>query len=522
MADPQANASKNLWVEYTHQDGRKYYYHTASKQTVWQKPDELKTSKEIALENSPWKEYTTPEGKKYYHSATSKETVWTVPEDYKVLLDQLAEEAKAKETGSTAAAGAAAGSATTASAISATSATSATSPVKPMTSTSSSVVSTPSPLRHQAIPPTGGIHVQIPTSVPAVPVPVPASVPIQVPVQQQQPSQLAHNPPPQQLTSIPGSEPLRTNPPTFIPPPNPPSRPPFSHQQGSRPPRFQQSFVPSENSRNHNRDRNNVDEAPEFSTKEQAEEAFKNLLRETGVTSTWTWEQTMRAVVSNPMYRALKTVAERKSAFQDYVDERRIQERQEERARQQRLKQEFLDLLKKRNDKVTHAKKEEARQRRKNGMAALGSLLQSMENEITLMTRWTEARELLQNHKEFQASDTIQALNKMDQLSVYEDHVKHLEREYDQKRARDRVLRKRTERKRREEFKELLTEMRKKGQLNAKTLWMQIQPLMKEDPRYQDMLGQPGSTPMELFWDMIEDLDEKLYQDRKMIQDLLK
>ncbi|KAF9365807.1 PRP40 pre-mRNA processing factor 40 [Mortierella sp. NVP85] len=527
--DPQTG--KSLWVEYTHQDGRKYYYHSVTKQTVWQKPDELKSPKEIALETSPWKEYTTSEGKKYYHNASTKETVWTVPEEYKILLDQLAEETRAKE----AAAGPTQPVAPTLPAGA--TATSPQTPVKPLTPTSSSVVSTPSPLRHQALPPSGA---------------------------QSQPS--APPLPPQPIASIgvPGSDPLRSSAPGFMPPMNPSSRPPFSHQQGSRPPRFQQSFVSDNSSggeRHHhrgNRDRN-LDETPEFSTKEEAEEAFKNLLKETGVTSTWTWEQTMRAVVSNPMYRALKTVAERKSAFQDYVDERRVQERIEERARQQRLKQDFLELLQK-SDIVTHTsrystisrlfaeepafqaieddrqrfaifdsylndlirqEKEEARQKRKSGMAALTSLLQSMD-EITLMTRWAEARELLQENKEYNESETIQGLSKMDQLSVYEDHIKHLEREYDHRRARERVLRKRTERKRREAFKDLLADLKKKGSLNAKTSWMQIHPLIKEDPRYLDILGQPGSTPMELFWDLIENLDEKLYQDRKMIQELLK
>lgn len=55
MADSQTTLSsstpgipgKNFWKEYTHQDGRKYYYHTMSKQTVWQKPNELKTAKEV-------------------------------------------------------------------------------------------------------------------------------------------------------------------------------------------------------------------------------------------------------------------------------------------------------------------------------------------------------------------------------------------------------------------------------------------------------------------------------------------
>ncbi|KAG0371274.1 hypothetical protein BC939DRAFT_503074 [Gamsiella multidivaricata] len=512
MADSQP---KSPWVEYTHQDGRKYYYHPVTKQTVWQKPDELKTPKELALEASPWKEYTTPEGKKYYHNAATKETVWTVPEEYKALLDQLKEETKAKET-----------------------AAPVQPPVKPQTPTSSSVVSTPSPLRHQAIPP--GTQ--------------PAS------------SQLHHNPqlpPQQQIAPIltrdhPGSDPMRSNGPPFLTPQNPGARPPFAHQQGARPPRFQQSFVPSEGGSGRGRDRN-MDEIPEFSTKEQAEDAFKNMLKETGVTSTWTWEQTMRAVVTNPMYRALKTTAERKTAFQEYVDDRRIQEKLEEKARQQKQKQDFLDLLKS-SDKVTHAsryttisrlfaeepafksiegdhyrqsifdsyvgelirqEREDARQRRKFGTAALTALLQSMD-EITLTTRWSEARELLQEKKEYKESETIQVLHKMEQLTIFEDHIKQLEKDYDQKRARERVLRKRTERKRREAHKELLVELRSKGQLNAKTCWMQIHPQIKDDSRYQDMLGQPGSTPMELFWDMIEDLDEKLYQDRKMIQDLMK
>lgn len=266
----------------------------------------------------------------------------------------------------------------------------------------------------------------------------------------------------------------------------------------------------------------------------------------------------MRAVVTNPMYRALKTTAERKTAFQEYVDDCRVQERKEEKERQQKQKQDLLDLLKS-SDKVTHAsryttisrlfaeeaafkaieddrlrfsifdgyvgelirqEKEEARQRRKSGMSALLSLYQSM-GGITLLTRWSQVQEMLQENKEFKNTEVMSGLNKVDQLAVFEDHIKQLEKEYDQNRIRERVLRKRTERKRREGFKELLTELRKSGQLNAKSCWMQVHPLIKEDPRYTSILGQPGSTPMELFWDLIEDLDERLYQDRKMIQNLL-
>ncbi|KAF9192850.1 PRP40 pre-mRNA processing factor 40 [Haplosporangium sp. Z 767] len=525
-------SSKNVWTEYTHQDGRKYYYNTITKQTVWQKPKELKSPKELALEASPWKEYSTPEGKKYYHNANTSKTVWIIPEEYKALLDEVEDEKKTKDPATMT------GVSSTATTPVATQTQAATTPAVPVTSvtptksqsfvSSTSAVSTPSPLRHQAV--------------------APGAQPTQPHLQQQQ------QPPSMHGRDHRGPEP-------FMPPQHHLSqRPPFPHQQGPRQPRFHQGFGSSDNNNIRARERTmHVNEIPDFATKEEAEEAFKNLLRETGVTSTWDWDQTMRAVVTNPMYRALKTATERKSAFQDYVAERRIQEKEEEKARLQKQKQDFLDLLAA-SDKVTHAsryttisrlfadepafkaieddrlrfsifdnyvgdlirkEKEEARQRRKDGMAALASLLQSMD-EITLMTRWTEARELFQARTEFKESEAIRILNKIDQLTVYEDHIKHLEREYDQKRARERILRKRAERKRREAFKEVLSEQRSKGHLNAKTCWMQIHPLIKDDPRYLDILGQPGSTAMELFWDVVEELDERLYQDRKMIQDVLR
>ncbi|KAG0210975.1 hypothetical protein BGX28_008683 [Mortierella sp. GBA30] len=508
--------AKNAWTEYTHQDGRKYYYHTITKQTVWQKPDELKTAGERALESSPWKEYSTTEGKKYYHNATTSQTVWTVPEEYKALLDVIAEEKKASLTPASASAATATSKATMAS--------------KPLTPTSSSAVSTPSPLRHQAIIPGG-----------AQPSPVP---------QQQQ----------QQQPQLHGRE-LTSGGPAFMPPQaSAVGRPPFPHQ-GSRPQRFQQSFVPSDSNNIRVGDRTvNMNETPEFATKEEAEQAFKNLLKETGVMSTWTWEQTMRAVVTNPMYRALKTTAERKTAFQEYVDERRIKEKEEKKARQQKQKQDFLDLLGQHPEKVTHLsrystisrlfaeepafkafeddkerrnifdghvgellrkEKEEARQKRKAGMTALSTLLPKIE-EITFRTRWSEAREILYKREEFKESEMMPNLGKIDQLNVFEDHIKQLEKDYDNRRARDRVMRNRTERKRREGFKELLGELRSKSQLSAKSCWMETYPLIKDDPRYYEMLGQPGSSAMDLFWDLIEDLDHRLYQDRKMIQNLLK
>lgn len=52
-----------------------------TRQSTWEKPDDLLTPEEKVFKGSNWKEYTTPEGKKYYSNLTTKATVWEVPEE---------------------------------------------------------------------------------------------------------------------------------------------------------------------------------------------------------------------------------------------------------------------------------------------------------------------------------------------------------------------------------------------------------------------------------------------------------
>lgn len=56
-----------------------------------------------------------------------------------------------------------------------------------------------------------------------------------------------------------------------------------------------------------------------WATHEEAEKAFNHLLRKAGVDSTWTWEQTMRAIVTDPLYKSFNSLAERKAAWQKVV-----------------------------------------------------------------------------------------------------------------------------------------------------------------------------------------------------------
>lgn len=57
-----------------------------------------------------------------------------------------------------------------------------------------------------------------------------------------------------------------------------------------------------------------------FATVEEGEKAFMHLLRKAGVDANWTWDQTMRAIITDPLYKALNTLAEKKTAWQKVSD----------------------------------------------------------------------------------------------------------------------------------------------------------------------------------------------------------
>uniref|UniRef100_A0A915INZ7 WW domain-containing protein n=1 Tax=Romanomermis culicivorax TaxID=13658 RepID=A0A915INZ7_ROMCU len=76
----------SVWSEHKSPDGRTYYYNNVTKQSVWEKPEEMKSPKELVDSSCPWKEYKTSDGKSYYYNVSTQKSVWTIPkelEDYR-------------------------------------------------------------------------------------------------------------------------------------------------------------------------------------------------------------------------------------------------------------------------------------------------------------------------------------------------------------------------------------------------------------------------------------------------------
>lgn len=84
------------WTEHKAPDGRTYYYNNKTKQSSWEKPEELKSPAEKLLAQCPWKEYTSDAGKPYYYNVTTKESKWTIPPELDEIKKKIAAETQVK------------------------------------------------------------------------------------------------------------------------------------------------------------------------------------------------------------------------------------------------------------------------------------------------------------------------------------------------------------------------------------------------------------------------------------------
>ncbi|KAI8646751.1 hypothetical protein BD408DRAFT_449573 [Parasitella parasitica] len=294
---------------------------------------------------------------------------------------------------------------------------------------------------------------------------------------------------------------------------------------------------------------------PEYATKEEAEKAFFGLLKETGVKSDWSWDQAMRAIITKPLYRALKTIGERKAAFHAWADAEAKREREEKEQKEARLKTNFFNMLKQKDLKsytrfrtvvklcshlaafnaiperqrepyfdeyiqnMQHEEKDRLRDVRKESMDRFSRLLRSIP-EITYKTSWKEAQDL---YKQYQHNaETFEGMDMLDLLSVYEEYNRSLWEEPLNELNGKINSRRRRDRKAREGFRELMHELVDQRKINVRTLWKEIFPVIKDDPRYLAVVGSPDSTPLDMFWDVIDDLDEQLYHQKKAVYNALK
>ena len=300
-----------------------------------------------------------------------------------------------------------------------------------------------------------------------------------------------------------------------------------------------------------------AEQAPDYSSFEEAEAAFLKLLRRHNVQPEWTWEQTMRATIKDPQYRALKDPKDRKTAFEKYAVEVRQQEKEKAKERLAKLRTDFGHMLRS-HPEIKHYSRwktirpiieretifrstddEDERKQlfeeyivelkkanveneavtRKSAMTDLVEILKALDLEP--YTRWSEAQEVIQENERIKSDAKFNTLSKSDVLTAFENHIKSLERTFNDARQQQKSSKARRERQNRDQFQQLLQELRANGKIKAGSKWMAVLPQIEQDPRYVAMLGQSGSTPLDLFWDMVEEEERALRGRRNDVYDVL-
>ncbi|XP_063808835.1 pre-mRNA-processing factor 40 homolog B isoform X3 [Pseudophryne corroboree] len=475
---------KSLWTEHKAPDGRTYFYNTDTKQSTWEKPDEMKSKTELLLSQCCWKEYKSDTGKPYYYNSQTKESRWTKPKD----LDELEGLIKQEEEAG----------------IDHKSQSAASSPHS--TAASSDAEMAPSE--------------EIAVVQPHIPEPIDTAD-----------TEAAQEDAAAYQKDIINSDSLQME------------------DEGKMEP--EKIFY-------------------HWSTKEEAKQLFKDLLKEKGVPSNASWEQAMKMIINDPRYSALPKLSEKKQAFNAYKSQREKEEKEETRLRAKEAKEKLQRFLEQ-HERMTSAtryrkaeqmfgeqevwsvvperdrkeiyddvlfflakkEKEQAKQLRKRNVQALKNILDNMSN-VCFQTTWSEAQQYLMDNPMFAEDEELQKIStkhvdndvidmdKEDALICFEEHIRALEKDETEEKEKTRLRERRQQRKNRESFQVFLDELHETGQLHSMSTWMELYPSVSTDSRFANMLGQTGSTPLDLFKFYVEDLKARFHDEKKIIKDILK
>ncbi|CAF0817673.1 unnamed protein product [Adineta ricciae] len=474
---PAGQDKKTLWSEHKAPDGRIYYYNSISKESRWEKPDELKSSTEVLLTQCPWREYKSDNGRIYFHNIETKESRWTKPKELEDIEKMIAQQQ---------------------STVTDDSPNSTSSPVTPMP---------PMMPPFNLMPPSMGM-------------PYGAYPPVAMMSAGMQ-----------SMIDSPSNENSRDD---------------------------------SEDSQSDSTDTNSPSKANEppvkieYASKKEAMDAFKDLLREKNVPSNSTWEQALKLFSTDPRYVALKHINEKKQIFNAYKVSRVKEEKEAERLKLKQVKEEFESYLQNcehMNSTIRYRKaeqlfghlqvwtavpererreiyddvvnylekkeKEDARNLKKRNVKALKDILTNI-SKITYKTTWQEAQRYLLDSIDFVNDIELQNMDKEDALIVFEDYIRQLEKIHEEDIEIQKKYLRRTNRQNREAFLDFLDELHEQGKLHSMSLWIDLFSIISNDERFSQMLGQPGSTPLDLFKFYVADLKARFHDEEKIVREILK
>ncbi|XP_042492761.1 pre-mRNA-processing protein 40A-like isoform X2 [Macadamia integrifolia] len=542
--------SSSDWQEHTSADGRRYYYNKKTRMSSWEKPLELMTPIERADASTVWKEFTTPEGRKYYYNKVTKLSKWTIPDDLRLAREQ-AEKVSSQDLQSDATVTSNSSSAVTvasadtpsavgisvsySSTVAASGVASSPVPVTPIVSLNTLPVVTSGSPAISAIPSSATMNVVGVSSPAAAGTPSQTTVsggggvPFDL-VNASTPTTNFENVSQGIATSVDGA-----------------SVQDLEEAKKGMAGAGKINITPMEEK--------TVDDEPfVYATKQEAKNAFKALLESVNVESDWTWEQTMRVIITDKRYGALKTLGERKQAFNEYLGQRKKQEAEERRIRQKKAREEFTKMLEESKELTSSTRwskaismfeddeRFKAVERARDREDLFENYLVELEKKERVKAQEEQKRNVMEYRQFLESCDFIKAnsqwrkvqdrleddercsrLEKIDRLEIFQEYIRDLEKEEEEQKKIQKEHQRRAERKNRDEFRKLLEGHVADGTVTAKTHWRDYFIKVKDSPAYTAVSSNTsGSTPKDLFEDVVEELEKKYHEDKSRIKDGMK
>ncbi|XP_022763536.1 pre-mRNA-processing protein 40A-like isoform X2 [Durio zibethinus] len=517
------------WIEHTSANGRRYYYNKKTQQSSWEKPLELMTPIERADASTNWKEFTSPDGRKYYHNKVTNQSTWSMPEELKLAREQV-EMAPAKgkklEVFSNIPAPsphvikASSGADTPSTTIQ--EASSSPVPVAPVLATSNiqPVVVSGSDLPVGASSTVTNVHV-VQTAAETIASSAAVSESSEV-----------------SITVVD----------TVTAPMNNISKVSSLDMETVK------DVVVSEKINNVLEEKAIDQEPLIYASKHEAKDAFKALLESANVGSDWTWDQAMRLIINDKRYGALRTLGERKQAFNEFLGQKKKQEAEERRIKQKKAREEYRkmleecleltsstrwskavtmfeddekykaverdkdrkDLFENYVDELRQKERVKAQEQHKQNIMEYRQFLESCDF-IKANSQWRKVQDRLETN------ERCSRLEKIDRLEIFQEYTRDLEKEEEEQRKIQKEELRKAERKNRDEFRKLMEGHVAAGTFTAKTHWRDYCMMVKDSAPFVAVASNTaGSTPKDLFEDVAEELQKQYHDDKVRVKDAVK
>ncbi|XVE93531.1 hypothetical protein REPUB_Repub01dG0202700 [Reevesia pubescens] len=517
------------WIEHTSANGRRYYFNKKTRQSSWEKPLELMTPIERADASTNWKEFTSPDGRKYYHNKVTNQSTWSIPEELKLAREQV-EKTSAKGIQSEV--------------------------------FSHIPASAPPAIKAPSDADTSSTIIQGASSSPVPVAPVLATSDIQPVVVSGSDLPVGVSSTITQSAAVSeSSEVSITVVDTVMAPMNNigkvPSLDMISSAEGVSTQNADETVkdvVVSEKI-NNSLEEKAIDQEPlTYASKQEAKDAFKTLLESANVGSDWTWDQAMRVIINDKRYGALRTLGERKQAFNEFLGQKKKQEAEERRNKQKKAREEYKKMLEECSELTSSTRWSKAvtifedderykavereKDRRDLFENYVDELRQKEQAKAQEQHKWNimEYRQFLGScdfikansqwrkvQDRLETDERCSRLEKIDRLEIFQEYIRDLEKEEEEQRKIHKEELRKAERKNRDEFRKLMEGHVAAGTLTAKTHWRDYCMMVKDSPPFMAVASNTsGTTPKDLFEDVAEELQKQYHDDKVRVKDAVK